>query len=490
MTVLTPDARGNVQREEVFGGDSATLAVGTIANYTPSLPNRAARTDHQYPEPGVAMVRRSLSYDSSNQAFSFYTTDADVDGSGFLVRVRDTADVSSEYRYDSAGRIEWELPTGRAWTKYVYPNFSTTFDIIVETYKPGTFTASAVTPGVRVGRRRFLIDGIGRVTKEFVEMPGGTESRREFTLNALGWQVNASELGTTATLPLTSYTYDSFGRVLSATAPDGSISSNAYTGIRKTVSTSKIATAPSVQSTVAKTEEYDVLRRLIRVTEKSGPTSGQYPLGQDVITEYAYDLAGHLTAVTMNKGASVMQQRRFDYDGRGFLRWESQPESGVSTYTYDGRGQLISKRQASVPGFDLQYTYDGAGRIEQVAARDPFNPAFRPLKVFTYATANSGDDLRKGKLHTATRYNYGPEADDPHLFDYRSICLSGRGRPSDEQDHDDQSGGPSRRRASQGREHVAVVQRARSAGHDFLPDVYGLWRTAERCGSQPDDANL
>lgn len=412
ITILTPDARGNVQREEVFGGDAASLSTATLGSFTPSLAHRVSRVDHEYPAPPFASettprVRRSRVYDSTNQPLTFYSADVDVDRSGKAKISRDTSGVATEFRYDSSGRLEWELPTARAWTKYVYPNFVSSNEIQVETYQPGTTTSTTVTPGTRIGLKKFLIDGIGRVTKEFVEMPGGALSRREFGLNALGWQMSVTELGTATPLPTTTFTYDVFGRVLTATAPDASVVTYDYTGIRQKIRSSKIATPLDPETVVSTAEVYDILGRLTRVSERSGPTTAAAPIGVSVPTDYTYDVAGRLVSVTMKQG-SVLQQRLFDYDGRGFLRWESQPEKGVTNYTYDGRGSVLSKRQAAVPGFDLNYQYDAAGRLLTVSGQTQM------LKQFTYATENAGSDLRKGKLLSATRFNHPvTPSDDP-----------------------------------------------------------------------------
>jgi len=422
ITVLTPDdvvfsteIIGNVIQEEVYGGDGANLSTGALNTLTLSTADRVSRLDYEYQ---YGAMRRSRFYGPSG-SLSFYNVDNDNDtNTGVPSTARDSAGVTTDYLYDSMGRVTAVRPKARAWMGYTYPNFTSSYEIVANQYQP---PPSGTTPGTRIGRSRYVIDGIGRVNVEYVEMPGNIESRRETTLNALGWQMDVSELGTGITLPKTTFTYDMFGRVVTSTAPDNSLITFVYTGVRTKTRTSKISTVSpsSADTSVATTEESDLYGRLVRVTEKSGPTTSVSPIGANVVTEYGYDPADHLVSVTMNKGGTTVQQRFFDFDGRGLLRWEAHPESGVVSYTYDGRGVVLTKTQASANSiFDLKYSYDAAGRLLEVDGRNPFygnpgEPAFRPMKTFTYATSNSGTDLRNGKMVTATRYNYPENYGDP-----------------------------------------------------------------------------
>jgi hypothetical protein len=181
---------------------------------------------------------------------------------------------------------------------------------------------------------------------------------------------------------------------------------------------SEIATSLTGVESIDVTESYDSLGRLSSVTQKSGPTSSTSTTGADVTTTYSYDLANRLIGVKMGAATGSVQNRIFDYDNRGFLRWESQPESGVTSYAYDARGHLMSRLQSGANSmFDLTYTYDAAERPLTVKGRDPLAPTtFRPIKEFVYGTTNnvvvSATDYAKGKLVSATRHNYG----DPNVY--------------------------------------------------------------------------
>ena len=447
IVAYTPDARGNVTDESHYGGDGASpsLQTGELKDVPLSSRTPQYRIQHQYSNGSLSKSR----YHTSSGPMSFYDIDADIDATGLVSTSRDSAGVSTAYQYDPMGRLKKIAPAGRAWTNYAYPSFTTGAgsnvddDIVVTQHQPGTTSTS-----MWLAKSRFQVDSLGWVNTEWTEMPGGLESRRETRYNALGWKLGVSEPGRAVTLPETTYTYDPFGRVLTRTTPDGAVVTSTYTGIRKTQRTAYVSTAwPSTADTaVTTTEEMDLYGRLIRVTERSGDTSATSPIGANVVTEYEYDPAGRLTGVLMNRDGSAVQERAFDYDGRGFLRWESHPEAGITSYTYDSRGNVTSRTQGAAKSpFDLEYTYDAAGRVLTVKGRNPWNgsagqPPFRLMKSFEYGrdtgaatTTTTLADLRNGKLVRAIRFNYGLDVNDPvyridQVYEYRDVAGRTSGR--------------------------------------------------------------
>jgi RHS repeat-associated protein len=104
----------------------------------------------------------------------------------------------------------------------------------------------------------------------------------------------------------------------------------------------------------------------------------------------------HLTGVTQNAQSSGSQQTRtYAYDDLGRLTSETNPESAVTTYTYDtdttcgtSKGDLVKKIDAV--GNTTCYAYDARHRITSTTYSGPYAPN-TPSRYFVYdaATVNS-----------------------------------------------------------------------------------------------------
>ena len=400
VIVYTYDTRGNVTTEKFYGGDRRDGETGGVGSGALCTLSNLGTLDYQLNYTHVDPSTNQWTATSSYTGATFKIADVTVDpNTGLVAQGRDTAGVVTNYTYDRMGRLTRIAPTGRAAAVYTYPSLSN--NMTLEVKREGT--TSEPMP-----RSVFAFDGLGRVITETESMPGtGNTSPRATTYDSLGRRASVSELGNTSAK--TEFQYDIFGRLKSTKLPDGSLTEWTYEGNWKTTRKNKIWTG-SADTLVTTTEEYDGHGRLVAVVEPSGHTSAADKTGDDVRTEYMYGPGDQLLNVRMNVDG-VMQERTFDYDGRGFLRWESQPESGATTYRYDARGHVLTKRGDTPSQFDLDYEYDAAERLLSVTGRDPWTSptAWHPLKEFTYGTSNSGTNLRLGKLTLARRYNYMPD---------------------------------------------------------------------------------
>ena len=239
-------------------------------------------------------------------------------------------------------------------------------------------------------------------------MPAGKWRLQETITDVRGRQKSVSEYGDlpalsaalTASLPnITAFdNYDLFDRAGLVTSPDGSTVSFGYRGDRVKTKTGSVATSLTGQSSVLTTEGYDGFGRLTAVVEPSGASSAQAPAGANITTLYTYDPASHLATVKMTDESGVHQDRAFQYDGRGFLSKETHPENGDTTYdVYDARGHAITRSNG---GTTLTFGYDTAERLLTVT-----DQTGKTVKQFGYGTANSGNDLRNGKMTSAVRRN-------------------------------------------------------------------------------------
>ncbi|HEX2121773.1 MAG TPA: hypothetical protein VHL59_09035, partial [Thermoanaerobaculia bacterium] len=415
ITTFAYDSRGNVTQENWYGGDDDPNLAGEerVGTETPlasaTLNNRTTGMLVTPLDPLNGVWTTTSAYSGSN----FELSDVSVDpNTGDVAVSRDSAEVATKYSYDRLGRLTQVAPAGRAVTKYAYQNAAINADGTLNGATVKVTTHPAANPaGPPLTAAEYVYDAFGRLVKRRQKLPGhAVDSEQRFVFDGLHRTTFVSLLDDPAQNHGTTTAYDSLGRVTAVTAADGASTTFTYTGVRKKSRTVMIATPGSTSfgTQVTTHEQYDGLGRLVGVDESSGPTSATAPSGAKVTTAYAYDARGQLKSVKMTGAEGVVQSRVFDRDGRGFLRWETQPEAGMIAYTYDARGKVLSKSQsAAQTHFDLTFRYDAAERLTTVSGRNPDNlSTFRPIKEFEFGAFNDGVDLRRGKLVSAKRYNY------------------------------------------------------------------------------------
>jgi RHS repeat-associated protein len=195
----------------------------------------------------------------------------------------------------------------------------------------------------------------------------------------------------------TTYTYDGLSRVIQVTHPDSTYASNTYTG-RAVLSADEGNGTDRIQ----RISQSDALGRLIYVCEITGQTqqgtSNKTPssCGLDVtgtgfLTTYGYDASnsnGPLESLTSVTQGGVT--RSFIYDSLGELLTATNPESGVTTYSYDKDGNLQSKiaplENSSSGTVTTSYAYDKLNRLLSKSYSDGVTPS----ACFEYDTTTHG----------------------------------------------------------------------------------------------------
>lgn len=107
------------------------------------------------------------------------------------------------------------------------------------------------------------------------------------------------------------------------------------------------------------TRMYDELNRIKKIIHADG-NPGRYE------SEYSYDSQDNITSVTDQRDLVTTYQ----YDGLGNLMQVDSPDSGVTAYTYDAAGNRTSKTDAR--GVVTSYRYDRLNRL--VAVEYPSSP--------------------------------------------------------------------------------------------------------------------
>jgi YD repeat-containing protein len=106
---------------------------------------------------------------------------------------------------------------------------------------------------------------------------------------------------------------------------------------------------------------------------------------------------------------NAWRRRLFAYDSLSRLRWASNPESGVITYTYDADGELLQKTSPAPnpnppqPTQTVSYCYD---ELHRVSKRDyqahTFNPPACPITAPVVSYVYDVGDNAKGHLTSLT----------------------------------------------------------------------------------------
>jgi YD repeat-containing protein len=137
--------------------------------------------------------------------------------------------------------------------------------------------------------------------------------------------------------------YDSKGRAVLVTAPDGSVTQTIYDGLETTVI--------DANGKKARTE-VDAYGRTVAVTE--------FFEGQELTTSYSYLPTGELDAVVDALGTRVAFMR---YDTWGRKRRINDVDSERTTYEYDLNSNLILQYRGQWPAIPLWFEYDELDRL-------------------------------------------------------------------------------------------------------------------------------
>ena len=193
--------------------------------------------------------------------------------------------------------------------------------------------SSAKDENVMIVSGRNVYDAFGRVAKAFYPTTEGTESKSTFSKSF-------DNVSPTVTV------YDVLDRATSVTLPDNSTTTTAYTvdngshalvttvtdalhNVQATHTNGSGKTVKSIQHSgpdgeITTTFEYDGIQRLVRVTDTEGN-----------VTTSVYDMGDRRTEV-------------------------SHPASGITSFTYDPLGNVLTKQTANMAeeGKMITYTYD------------------------------------------------------------------------------------------------------------------------------------
>lgn len=320
-------------------------------------------------------------------------------------------DAKTEYSYDNLGRVALVRDAEGYITKTAYTSFGEVA-ALTRFYNTSS-TLAEPTAHTLDAETSFTYDLLGRVTAT-EDAAGGDEL---FQLNAFGERI-------LVTNPLggqTAYTYDGRGLVLTATrtvklppSTTGETIVDSFQYDSRGNLTKKIE-AGGLRTT---RYEYDKLDRLVRIIHDTQTAAiaatATAALTTATPTEtFYYDRAGNLIEKRDAAGARTL----YWYNGLGRvtheLRQQTATEGVLTHYTYDGNGNVLTKKvlanrialplNASVAapsvtaaGRVTTYEYDGLNRLKSVTIPNIKTAEMGTSLAFTPDTA---DDL-------ATLYEY------------------------------------------------------------------------------------
>ncbi len=401
-------------RHSYYGGDQELLTIGSSASETCEDDPTNTPQYEMVHENEHGVRRRSYWLDDLGQPLTWNAYEVDIDSStGLPSASYDVSGFRTDYNYDALGRLLTATPEEGAKTRYKYDSFSSGPLATVPAKVSVSLLPAAF--GGQYDYREYHYDGFGRLAVEKRKQPDQSLAVRETDYNARGWRVRQSEWGIGGPSPHDTEfeNFDPFGRASRIVAPDGSVTTVDWTGIRLMERTEQVAMAGGEGDAIT-IEEYYVSGRLRKVTQNSGD------LGQAWTTRYSYDEAGRLAQVLWEGGN---QTREWDYDGRGFLKERIAPEYHVTSVfpwdneravyfqDYDALGLPRVVEGARNPTNWVEgrwQEYDSAGRLVSVSALagTETNPQQGGLlKEFRYATSNGLNNLKLGKLEESVRYN-------------------------------------------------------------------------------------
>jgi RHS repeat-associated protein len=393
----------------------------TVTTYTNPAGGTGPVTSHNYYDDLGNLTKVT---DPNNNPTSYVY--ASTFGYAYPTTVTNALNQSNTSNYNSyTGRLISSTDPNNQQTTYTYDSMLRLSQV---NYPDGgqtawTFTgATSITTTTKMNSSQnilttALLDGLGRYKENQLNSDPEGVVYQDTTYDPLGRVYTASNPYRTtsdATYGITTYRYDTLGRIISVTLQDGSVTTAAYATNTATV------TDPASKK---RQTGIDGLGRLTQVTEDPG--------GLGYVTSYTYDALNNPMSVVQNSS----RQRTYTYDALSRLVCESNPEIQIATcpypdngsytagtirYTYDNNSNLTSRiaplqNQTGTSTVTTTYSYDTLNRLTQKSYSDG-----TPLSAYAYdQTAPWGWTVQNpiGRLTNVGTYNGSWNTGEVFSFD-------------------------------------------------------------------------
>lgn len=348
-------------------------------------------------------------------------TKAAYDADGDRTSITDPLNRITAWTYNDLDQVLTETDPNGIATTYTYDSAGNPLSVSKPLTGPGGVIDTATTilgygdsahPGDMtqvtdpIGRTTNLVyDGTGNLVQTIA--PATTAAAGAVTAmsyNEIGWlesvvSPRGNLPGAVAADYTTSYTRNSFGDVLSVTAPDGAATSTVYDANRNVVAVTDANANNTAYSYDLVDRPVAVLRADGTTTETSYTGSGMTASTTDAAanaTIFTYDAQDRLVSSTDPLGRATT----FAYDPAGNLTTKTAPGPVVTTFGYDAASQLLSIDYPGGTTPDEQFSYDKLGRKATATRRTGtiFQTAwaYDSLGRMTSETATGGDVITYG----------------------------------------------------------------------------------------------
>ena len=301
---------------------------GLVSAITTSAYGKPLRTVHMAYEPTERVFASETWNDLGQGSFLLFDS-----ARGFLLANEDANGLTAHYQYDDLGRMIHSESTGQSSVDLHYKARNAPDGAVI-----GTRVHSISATG---SRSRTDHDRRGRVVGSAQVGFDGNWIEKATSYDLLGrvTTVSRPDFGAPS-LQVTTYTYDNLGRPLTMVAPGG----GAVTYAHDFFSTERVDTFTD--------------RLIVRDLDDRVWQSIEDAKGTQLATTFRFGGFSRIDSISDPSGNLT----HFHYDQRGRRTGVDDPDTGTTTFTYDGLGDVLTK---TASGSVTKYTYDTLGRPSQ-----------------------------------------------------------------------------------------------------------------------------